>query len=334
MATMGIRNLGAIYMCLNEYFAIRKLSVSCRVVVFPLKMPGTVDAPKITFSDTEFEEEFYSHDFGYIQELDGSQRQKLAAQTQAQTKKLRKEIKDLELYVRNAEKAAVKKGSEAPAETQPRDKQSTDGGDEDDMVTTTFTPPKWCVPIKANVIDFDFKALGQEVQFDVIMMDPPWQLATAAPTRGIALGYSQLNDEALQRCLELEHVQSDGFIFIWVINNRFAKAIEMMEKWGYEFIDTIDWVKQTVNRRLAKCHGFYLQHAKETCLVGRKGNPPQGWHRSAGSDIIWSERRGNSQKPDEIYELIEQLVPNGKYLEIFGRRNNLRDFWVTIGNEL
>jgi hypothetical protein len=24
----------------------------------------------------------------------------------------------------------------------------------------------------------------------------------------------------------------------------------------------------------------------------------------------------------------------GKYLEIFARRNNLRDYWVSIGNEL
>ena len=98
-----------------------------------------------------------------------------------------------------------------------------------------------------------------------------------------------------------------------------------------------------------------------------------------------SERRGQSQKPEEIYQLIEQLVPNGgckctrrcaphrascwsfrrpthaairsrppshcplsmtrsrrchcffvagKYLEIFGRKNNLRDYWVTVGNEV
>ena len=31
-----------------------------------------------------------------------------------------------------------------------------------------------------------------------------------------------------------------------------------------------------------------------------------------GSDIIFSERRGQSQKPEEIYHLIEQLVPNGE----------------------
>lgn len=41
-------------------------------------------------------------------------------------------------------------------------------------------------------------------------------------------------------------------------------------------------------------------------------------------DIIWSERRGQSQKPEEIYQIIEQLRPGGHYLEVFGRRNNLR----------
>jgi mRNA (2'-O-methyladenosine-N6-)-methyltransferase len=51
-------------------------------------------------------------------------------------------------------------------------------------------------------------------------------------------------------------------------------------------------------------------------------------------DRWFSERRGQSQKPDEIYELIEALVPNGKYLEIFARKNNLRDYWVSVGNEV
>ena len=27
-------------------------------------------------------------------------------------------------------------------------------------------------------------------------------------------------------------------------------------------------------------------------------------------------------------------LPSGNYLEIFGRKNNLRDFWVTVGNEV
>ena len=68
----------------------------------------------------------------------------------------------------------------------------------------------------------------------------------------------------------------------------------------------------TVNRRMAKSHGYYLQHAKEVCLVGKKGSDPPGTRKCVGSDIIYSERRGQSQKPEEIYQLIEELVPNGK----------------------
>jgi mRNA (2'-O-methyladenosine-N6-)-methyltransferase len=175
--------------------------------------------------------------------------------------------------------------------------------------------------------------LAAEVQFDVITMDPPWQLAGAAPTRGVALGYKQLPNKAIEE-IPIPSLQKNGFLFIWVINSRYSFAIDLMEKWGYQLVDDIAWVKSTVNRRLAKGHGFYLQHAKETCLVGKKGADPPTMRRGVGSDVIFSERRGQSQKPEEIYQLIEALVPNGKYLEIFARRNNLRNYWVSVGLEL
>ncbi|KAL2914800.1 hypothetical protein HK105_205731 [Polyrhizophydium stewartii] len=205
------------------------------------------------------------------------------------------------------------------------------GGDDADL--EEFEAPEWCVPIKANVLDFEWDALAEACQFDIICMDPPWQLASHAPTRGVAIAYQQLPDLLIES-LPIEKLQTNGFIFIWVINNKYAKAFDLMAKWGYEYVDDITWVKQTVNRRMAKGHGYYLQHAKETCLVGRKGVDPPGCQHGVMSDVIFSARRGQSQKPEEIYEMMEALVPNGKYLEIFGRKNNLRDYWITIGNEL
>lgn len=41
------------------------------------------------------------------------------------------------------------------------------------------------------------------------------------------------------------------------------------------------------------------------------------YDRSIFSDVIFSQRRGQSQKPEEIYHLIESLVPNGTYLLLF-----------------
>ena len=81
-------------------------------------------------------------------------------------------------------------------------------------------------------------------------------------------------------------------------------------------MDDITWVKSTVNGRLAKGHGFYLQHAKETCLVGKKGLDPPGTSHNISSDVIVSKRRGQSQKPAEIYDLIEELVPDGEWAHL------------------
>ena len=80
-----------------------------------------------------------------------------------------------------------------------------------------------------------YKKLGEWCQFDVIVMDPPWQLASKAPTRGVALGYSQLpNKEIIDIPIPL--IQQNGFIFIWVINSRYSFALEMMEHWGYTYV--------------------------------------------------------------------------------------------------
>lgn len=54
-----------------------------------------------------------------------------------------------------------------------------------------YDPPPLSIPITADIRTFDWKALGEKQfdtagrYYDVIMMDPPWQLATANPTRGV-----------------------------------------------------------------------------------------------------------------------------------------------------
>jgi len=197
----------------------------------------------------------------------------------------------------------------------------------------------WCMPLSVDVRDFDFQRLIHAQKqltggklFDVITVDPPWQLSTANPTRGVAISYDSLSDQVIYD-IPFERLQEAGFLFLWVINAKFRFALELMEKKGYKLVDEVAWVKQTCNGKVAKGHGFYLQHAKETCLVGLKG-APTGVRFNRESDVVFSERRGQSQKPDEIYEIVEALMPNGQYLEIFGRRNNLHNGWFTLGNEL
>ena len=77
-------------------------------------------------------------------------------------------------------------------------------------------------------------------------------------------------------------------------------------------------------------------------LVGVKSHwTPEGelkfpsWvNRGLDTDVIVSEVRETSRKPDEAYALIERMCPGGRKVEIFGRKHNTRPGWLTLGNQL
>lgn len=77
-------------------------------------------------------------------------------------------------------------------------------------------------------------------------------------------------------------------------------------------------------------------HSFEICLVGYKC--PVGehveYHSKISNNIIFSEVRKKSQKPDEIYDIVDLLMPGAKKIELFARNNNLRPGWFSLGNQL
>lgn len=122
-------------------------------------------------------------------------------------------------------------------------------------------PPR-CIPIHANVTTYDWEPLISASRFDVVMMDPPWQLATANPTRGVALGYSQLTDADIAR-VPVPRLQDDGFLFLWVINAKFQFCLDLLDLWGYTCV--------VAGVRLTSCLGVLggplLPHARSTMVA-------------------------------------------------------------------
>ena len=108
-------------------------------------------------------------------------------------------------------------------------------GSVDDLDPSEWHVPPHCIPIHANVTTYDWRPLAQATQFDVVMMDPPWQLATANPTRGVALGYSQLTDQDIVN-LPVPKLQTNGFLFVWVINAKYKFTLDLFDKWGYKYV--------------------------------------------------------------------------------------------------
>ena len=181
-------------------------------------------------------------------------------------------------------------------------------------------PSQW---INCDIRFFDFSIMGK---YDVIMADPPWDIHMDLP-------YGTLSDEEM-RGLKVRELQDEGVIFLWVTGRATELARECLEHWGYERKEELVWIKTNQLQRLIRTGrtGHWLNHSKEHCLIGYKGNPKL--NRNIDCDVLVSEVRETSRKPDEIYELIERMRPGGRKIELFGRPHNRRYGWVSLGNQL
>ncbi len=99
-------------------------------------------------------------------------------------------------------------------------------------------------------------------------------------------------------------------------------------------MDELIWVKTNQLQRLIRTGrtGHWINHGKEHCLVGVKGNPPVS--QGIDCDVIVAEVRETSHKPDELYGVIERLSPGTLKIELFGRQHNCQPNWMTLGNQL
>ncbi|KAM3378918.1 N6-adenosine-methyltransferase MT-A70-like isoform X2 [Capsicum galapagoense] len=180
--------------------------------------------------------------------------------------------------------------------------------------------PQW---INCDIRSFRMDILGQ---FGVIMADPPWDIHMELP-------YGTMADDEM-RTLNVPALQTDGLIFLWVTGRAMELGRECLELWGYKRVEEIIWVKTNQLQRIIRTGrtGHWLNHSKEHCLVGIKGNPEV--NRNIDTDVIVAEVRETSRKPDEMYPLLERISPRTRKLELFARMHNVHAGWMSLGNQL
>lgn len=175
------------------------------------------------------------------------------------------------------------------------------------------------------------RAILPDGVYDTIYADPPWQYDfTETPSRAIENQYPTLPVEAIcdyhddaGRSIS-EVIAEDAILFLWATNPLLREALQVVGAWGFEYVTNAVWVKDRIGM------GYWVRQQHELLLICRRGNvapPEQAVRRSS---VIEAPRRGHSVKPDEVYDLIESMLPNGKWLECFARRG--RSGWTAFGN--
>jgi N6-adenosine-specific RNA methylase IME4 len=162
-------------------------------------------------------------------------------------------------------------------------------------------------------------------QFSVIVADPPWPYDIN--TRGSPDDHYAV---MTQQDIELLQIPSadNAMLFLWATNPKLKQALDVMAAWGFKYKTNMVWVKDKIGT------GYYCRGKHELLLIGEKGDMPVPEEKNRPASVIEAPRGKHSEKPDQVYQIIEQMYPNRQpYLELFAR-NQHSENWTVWGNEM
>jgi N6-adenosine-specific RNA methylase IME4 len=177
-------------------------------------------------------------------------------------------------------------------------------------------------------------ALGRH-SFTTVMADPPWQFQNrtgkVAPEHKRLHRYGTMTLEDIQSLPVAQMVTPNAHLYLWVPNALLPDGLETMRRWGFRYVSNVVWYKVRKDGGPdGRGVGFYFRNVTELLLFGVRGSMRTLAPGRRQTNVIVSQKRGHSIKPDEQYNIIESCSP-GPYLEMFARRS--RPNWTLFGNE-
>jgi N6-adenosine-specific RNA methylase IME4 len=176
-------------------------------------------------------------------------------------------------------------------------------------------------------------------KYNIIYADPPWQYNDKMKMKGVhglirgaESFYNTMNLKDICN-LPIKDITADNsMLFMWVTMPFLREAFEVIDSWGFKYKTCgYCWVKKTKNNKIHLGMGHYTRGNAELCLIGIKGKKMQFKTRSQ-SQIIESEIRKHSQKPDETRDKIVELCGDIPRIELFARQH--AEGWDCWGNEV
>jgi N6-adenosine-specific RNA methylase IME4 len=179
-------------------------------------------------------------------------------------------------------------------------------------------------------------------KYKTIYADPPWMESGGGKIkRGADRHYPLMKTKDIIN-LPIHNLADDNcHLYLWVTNNFLKDGLQVMKAWGFTYKTKITWVKGECLDSEGKTFKFenaglgqYFRGLDEVCLFGVKGVLPYktlNSKRQQGKTVFVAPRGEHSEKPKEMYEMIEK-VSYAPYIELFAR--NKRVGWDVWGNEV
>jgi len=186
-------------------------------------------------------------------------------------------------------------------------------------------------------IENDLLNFCGERKFKTILVDPPWQFQNK--TGKMAPEHKRLNRYPTMKLNEImalpvsEVADNPCHLYLWVPNALLPDGLDVMKAWGFQYKTNIVWEKVRKDGEPdGRGVGFYFRNVTELLLFGVRGKGNMRTLAPARSQVnlLRTQKREHSRKPDEVFDIIESCSC-GPYLELFARGN--RNNWVLWGNQ-
>jgi N6-adenosine-specific RNA methylase IME4 len=173
-------------------------------------------------------------------------------------------------------------------------------------------------------------------KFGTILADPPWQFTNRtgkmAPEHRRLARYQTMSLEGIARLPVKSVSAATAHLYLWVPNALLPHGLVVMEAWGFQYKSNIVWHKVRKDGGSdGRGVGFYFRNVTEMILFGVRGKNART--KAPGRrqvNLLATQKREHSRKPDEQYDIIEACSP-GPYLELFAR--GTRSGWATWGHQ-
>ena len=173
-------------------------------------------------------------------------------------------------------------------------------------------------------------------KYGTILADPPWRFMNrtgkVAPEHLRLSRYETMDLESIKSLPVAQFAAEQSHLYLWVPNALLPEGLEVMKAWGFKYKGNIVWHKVRKDGGPdGRGVGFYFRNVTELVLFGIKGSlrtlPPG----RSQVNILRTQKREHSRKPDELYNIVEECSP-GPFLELFARAK--REGWDQWGNEI
>jgi len=183
-----------------------------------------------------------------------------------------------------------------------------------------------------NTQQREIELANEPDKYKIVYADPPWQYRDtcedgAIQGKGADKHYPTMTISELCNLPVKNFTTENSVLFLWVTSPLLKECWPVINSWGFEYKSSFIWdkTKHNMGHYNSVRHEFLLVCTKGSCLPqnSKLFNSVQSIEKS---DV-------HSEKPETFREIIDEMYPEGKRIELFARRKPVGR-WKVWGNEV